>query len=173
MSLAISQDINILEPDKIKIYRDELKNLKLKIEGWDHAPIVKPLIAFPLSDSEHFISFYYNEDGDRKQEKEIGILEGYNKLDPGSKKALKEEIDKLYFIPKITKIHQIDEEYGVTTWVVDTDRGKRTFDVRRRNDVRNMSNDRLIIKDADGNRYEVPDVTNLDKKSQLILKTEI
>lgn len=73
----------------------------------------------------------------------------------------------------ITKIVAIDEEYGVTRWKVETDRGPRTFDVATRHDVRPVGPNRYLIRDVDGNRYEIPNTAQLDAASRALLDFEV
>ena len=56
------------------------------------------------------------------------------------------------------------------SWDVETDRGPHHFDMRDRDDVRLVAGNRLLIIDADGNRYEVPDYSRLDSRSRGILE---
>lgn len=168
MALSVKEEINILDSKKIQLYRDKFNTLKLRIEGEaKEYSEVRPLAAFPLSDTEHYISLT-TEDG-----KEIGIIQNPGELDPESQKVLAEELAKVYFLPRILKINKIKEEYGVTRWEVETDRGPRAFDVRSRHDVRLLGGRRVIIKDVDGNRFEIPDYGKLDPKSMSLLDSEI
>ena len=105
--------------------------------------------------------------------KEIGLLKDAEALDQDSSLALKQALGLAYFVPVITKIYSIKEEYGVTRWKVETDRGPRTFDVGTRQDVRSVGRSRFLIRDVDGNRYEIRDVGELDAASRSILEFEI
>lgn len=162
-----AKEINILKPGEVRLYRDKFKTLKLKIKEDREYSGVKPLAAFPLSDFHRYISLT-SEDGE-----ELGIIQDATELDHMSQTVLKEELAKVYFVPRITKIHKVEEEYGLTRWDVETDRGPRTFDVRSRNDVRILGERRIIVKDVDGNRFEIPDYAQLDPKSMKFLDGEI
>ena len=54
----------------------------------------------------------------------------------------------------------------MTEITAETDRGKVTFQIRSRDDVRMLSGTRALFKDVDGNTYEIPDLTALDRTSQ-------
>lgn len=55
-----------------------------------------------------------------------------------------------------------------------TDRGDRIFDVQSRNtDIHLLDGGRILIRDADNNRYEIPDYRKLSKKSYNLLEGEI
>lgn len=104
---------------------------------------------------------------------EIGVLLDPSRLDEESHATLQQELQIAYFIPKIQRIKVIREEYGVTHWEVETDRGPRTFDLQSRYDIRALGQDRFIVRDMDGNRYEIPDMNALDPESRSLLETEV
>ncbi|MFW6389814.1 MAG: DUF1854 domain-containing protein [Halanaerobiales bacterium] len=115
---------------------------------------------------------YFMEDEDA--EEEIGIIEDIVDLDPDSQNALERVLEKIYFMPRITKIYEVEEEFGVTRWEVETEKGRRSFDIKsRRRDIRPYDNGRIIFHDIDGNRYEITDYRKLDKNSQKRLRSEI
>jgi hypothetical protein len=94
-----------------------------------------------------------------------------SKLEPRTRKIVEAELQKRYFVPIITRIHSIKEEYGVGHWIVDTDRGRREFVVRGMSDsVWEVGGRRLIIIDADNNRYDIPDYAELDYRSYRLIE---
>ncbi len=63
-----------------------------------------------------------------------------------------EELEWTYFAATITAVHSIERGY-FPRWDVDTDRGRRVFELRSsRADIRVLSNGRVFLRDADGNR---------------------
>jgi hypothetical protein len=120
--------------------------------------------AFPLSAPYQMISI-------RGQKgKEIGVIDNFQKLDEQSQKIVYDLLEKSYFMPFIINIRSVKEDLGITTWNVTTDKGEREFDTRgvQRN-IRKLGGRRLLIKDVDGNRYEIKDWANLPIKAQRIL----
>jgi len=120
---------------------------------------------FPISNPGHMISL-------RDQEGlEIGILDDMHGLDVESKKLIKEELEKSYFMPRIVDIYSIDEKLHVLIWEVETDKGRRAFEVRHvRQNVRRTGPRRFIVKDVDGNRYEIRDWTALPVRARRIIE---
>jgi hypothetical protein len=98
--------------------------------------------------------------------KEIGIIPSVDNFPNEQAEMLKKELDRRYYMPKIKEIIKMKEKMGFTNWVVDTDFGKITFSVKDtyKNMVK-LPKGRCIITDVDGNRYEIPKVSELDKKS--------
>jgi len=54
---------------------------------------------------------------------------------------------------------------------VDTDRGGRAFEVGTREQIRWLPTGRLLLRDLDGNRYELPGLRDLDPQSRLLAET--
>ena len=122
------------------------------------------LSIFPISNRDHFVSLRDMEG------QEIGILEEAHELDASSKKVLREELERSHFLPKINDVYSIVERLSLFTFRVNTDKGPRTFEVRNpRRNVRSVGGGRYIIKDVDGNRYDIPRLSNLGPRSQNLM----
>ena len=168
---GIEDDLNILDPKKLRIYRDDFNKLRLEIKDDRECSEVAATMGFPLTNSGHFISLIEVKDG--KRDKEIGIIEDIAKLDSKSKKVLREELKRGYFMPRITKINRLKESHGVMKFDVETDKGEREFETRYKEDIRRLPAGRVIIRDADGNRYEIKDYRKLDQHSAHLIDSEI
>lgn len=117
--------------------------------------------AFPLSRPQCMIQLR-DEEG-----QEIGILDDIRQLDKESRRIVQEQLDRSYFMPRILDVEGMESKLGVETWKVVTDKGPRTFMVRRpRINVRKLGRLRLIIKDVDGNRYDVRNWSRLPPRAQ-------
>jgi hypothetical protein len=120
--------------------------------------------AFPLSHRLCMISLR-DLDGN-----EIAMLDSVESLDAASARIVEDELQRSYFMPRITDIIDIHEAHNVVEWDVETDKGPRTFQVRGvRKNVRRIGDKRLVVKDVDGNRYEIRDWTQLDAHPQELL----
>jgi hypothetical protein len=168
---SIEDELNILDPKKVRIHRDQFNRLNLEIEGDGEYPEVEAIMGFPLTNPDHFISFIEVKDG--KKGNEIGVIEDVRKLDSKSRKVLRVELKRAYFMPRITKINRLKEDHGIMKFDVETDKGRREFETRYREDIRKLSGGRVIIRDADGNRYEIKDYMKLDKRSVNLIDSEI
>ena len=163
----IEDEIKPLDAKNIKIYRNELDDLAVEFPDGSKYEKAKAMCAFPLSNPSIFIVLRDKEDN------EIGLIESIKELKSESKKVLEEELQKSYYIPEITRITNLEEKFGVSQWEVETNKGTRTFNVKNREEVRLLSSGRVLIKDADGNRYEIPDYKKLNAKSIAYLETEM
>lgn len=136
--------------------------LRLTIEGSCSYLKVRPVRAFPLTELDEFIGLMDTVSG-----KEIGLLRNLRDLDHQTRQLIEEELNKRYFIPKIYRIYQAKKEFGTVYWDVDTDRGRRQFVMRGiRDSIHEIEPDRYLVNDIDGNRFEVPQLSKLDNRSQ-------
>lgn len=166
-AIQITDEVEFLEASAVKIGRNSFEELTVELsDGTTHTK-VEALRSFPLTDSNRYITLMDSE-GD-----EIGIIRDIKQLSSESAEVLKSELQKRYFMPKITKIYELDGEFGVTRWVVDTNRGPVIFGMRTRYDVVSLENGRVLIKDADGNRYEIENYHHLDPVSLALLETQL
>ena len=98
------------------------------------------------------------------------MLQTLDGLDDLSRQIVAEELSRRYFLPKVQSVSFVKEEFGTSTWEVETDKGPRKFIVQNlRDSAQDLSPGRVLITDKDGVRYEFPDVSALDAKSRAIL----
>lgn len=148
-----------------RLERTDLYLVKLIMNDGTVIENLEPRRLFPLSDTGHYITLLNN------LEKEIALIRDVNNLDAVSRQALEDCFREFYMIPKITQILEIIDKYGTLTFRVMTDRGEIEFRVRNRHsDIKGINKGkRIIIRDSDDNRYEIPDFELLDKKSKHLM----
>lgn len=134
--------------------------LSLATEGEEKYPRVNLHRAFPYSGNKEFISVRDPEG------KEIGMIRNMEDFSPETVTILEEQLDRRYFAPEIARINSIREEFGYSYWQVVTDAGECRFTVRGGQNITTLENHRVIIVDVDGNRFEIPDLQELDEKSK-------
>jgi hypothetical protein len=166
MCITLFQELNFLDPRVSGFYRDAAAGLSLRV-GHEEWTGVRVSLAFPLTMRSRYIVVKDRDDN------ELGILRDLAELGEESQRVVREELAKAYFIPQITRIASIEEQFGITTWKVETDRGPRVFEVRERRDVRFIGPDHMIIKDVDGNRSEIANYRRLDQASITRLESQI
>ncbi len=129
---------------------------------------LEPRRLFPISGLTKYITLLDSEG------KEMAIIRNLDTLMPESAQIVKECLDDYYMIPKITALVDCYEKYGVLKWVVETNHGPRTFQIRNRHsDIKMLYDGRVLVRDSDDNRYEIPNVQDLDKHSRALLNTEL
>ena len=163
-------DLILLDPTKVRLFRTGGSTVRLTLSdpavaaerSYLRVTIAR---AFPLSDPGHYIGLRDGKDQD------IGMLRSLDGLDADSRALAEEELARRYFLPKILRVNDVKEEFGFTTWDVETDKGPRTFTVRHMRDaVQSLTPTRVLVTDSDGNRWEFPDVRQLDDKSYGIMQ---
>ena len=116
--------------------------------------------AFPFDTLWEFISVL-NEDED-----ELGIVRDITLFAETEQTILREELERRYYSPKILKILAFKERYGFSHWRVLTAEGEMRFTLHDTyKSLVRVSEKRVLLLDVDGNRFEIPDLTALDKKS--------
>lgn len=115
---------------------------------------------FPFELQWEFISVMNAE------EQEIGIIRNVELFDEENCALLKEELRRRYYSPVIDKIYSLKERYGFSYWKVHTTEGDMSFTLRDTfRSIIHAGGDRVVIMDVNGNRFEIPDVKSIDKKS--------
>ena len=151
-----------VEPGDIEsIARNDLRQLVVRLKGRDE-PLVDARVArcFPWSGPEHYIAIR-TMDG-----KEITLLKTLADLDEAHRAIVEDELRQKIFNPRIVRVTDYRNEFGVVSISADTDRGPVTFQIRSRDDIRFLSPTRALFRDADGNTYELADLNALDPSSR-------
>ena len=159
-ALAEAGHLNFLDPKKIRFEQHEAQ-LRLTVDGELCCTGVQLARAFPLSYPDQYISV---RSGPKV---EIGMLRTLKDIEPVQRKLLEAEIERRYVIPIITRVLIIKERFGTVEWTVETTRGKRQFTTRdMRENVTRPAPGRYVLTDVDGNRYDIPDMDEMDGRSR-------
>ena len=148
-----------------KLERSDLYLIRLTLKDGTVLDQLEPRRLFPITNTTMFITLL------DKEEKEAAFVRDLNEIDEDSRRALEECFAEYYMIPKITHLLQSDEKFGSLKWTVTTDRGEVTFQIRNRHsDIKKLyGTNRVIIRDTNDNRYEIPNINDLDIHSKRIL----
>ncbi len=160
---ADSKDVPVLDPDAVRVRMGGEGQLELHLpDGTVHRGVLV-VPAFPISRPNRFI-YFRDEEG-----QEVGLLVDPRRLDRESRELVLAQADQAYFMPRIIRIAKVEEQMGmgIARWEVETDRGWSSFDVISRSEsVWFVGRNRLVIRDADGNRYLIEDLNALDRRSR-------
>jgi len=151
----------VLDPLSIRIFKPDSGFPNLIVH--DHACYtrVKIVRCFPLSQAENFISFRDSEN------REIGLLENLHDLDEDSRNIAKEELEKRYFVSEVTDIYSIRHLHGAVVFDVETNRGRRVFDVHdRHRNIVHLPGGRLFVVDGDGCQYSISDPSSMPTRAR-------
>jgi hypothetical protein len=125
---------------------------------------VVPLRMFPFSDREHWISLVGPDN------KEVLLIEALQSLPAHLRKLIDEELESREFLPVIEQVTHVTSDIEPCEWQVQTDRGRAKFVLKSEDDIRTLSPGQLLIVDATGQRYIVPDYRKLDSYSRRVME---
>ncbi|HXG24853.1 MAG TPA: DUF1854 domain-containing protein [Chthonomonadales bacterium] len=150
-----------MNPTELNLFYEPKDRLRLTVGQERSYLSVKPVWAAPLSCPERYLVLL-----DGKGE-EIVMLQDPNLLPKESLAAVKEELRRRYLTATITRVRSARLEFGATYWSVETDRGPRDFVTQNlQENALWISSDHLLLLDVDGNRFEIPKISALDKESR-------
>lgn len=130
--------------------------------------MLQPKRLFPISGLTKYISLLDSEGVD------IAIIRNIDNLMPESKAAIEHCLTEYYMIPKITKLIKRTEKFLIWLWTVETDRGEYTFEIIDSiNSIKILYDGRILIKDANDNRYEITDLNKLDERSRKLILPDV
>ena len=119
---------------------------------------------FPRSGSNKYIVLLDSEG------EQIAIIRNIDNLETKSKKVLEDALNEYYMIPRITRFIEMSTKFKIWQWTAETDRGIIKFEIQNHiASVKPLFDGRVLIKDANDNRYEIPDYRKLDIRSQKML----
>ncbi len=148
-------------PLVIRLERGAAGKVMAHLSGADEpATDVKLVRYFPWSMPEGYLSVR-TADG-----KELAMLTDLGVLDEASREIVEFELRDKAFNPKIIRILEYSNEFGITSIKAETDRGEAIFQFRGRHAIRLLSPTRALFRDVDSNTYELPDFNALDVTSQ-------
>lgn len=159
----LPEETTVLDPSGMQVRENDQGQLRLQLHDGATFDGVTLVPMFPVSRPHQFIILQEN-DG-----KEIGLLVDPRRLDRESREVVLHHADEAYFMPRILRIERIDEKpgMGIARWEVETDRGWNSFEmVSRSESVWHVGKNRVVIRDADGNRYLIADLSELDRRSR-------
>ena len=119
---------------------------------------------FPITGLTKYIALMDSEGN------EIAVIRDINDLMPESREVVENCLREYYMIPRITKFLKMSERFKIWMWTAETDKGICTFEIRNHlTAIKPLYDGRVLIKDANDNRYEIPDVNLLDKHSKKLI----
>lgn len=128
------------------------------------APVaVTPRYLRPLTGRTEII---FLTDNDR----EVATVSGIEALSGEGRRLVQAALQERYYLATIRRVINLDVRMGTRFWLVETDRGAREFALREPGkNVIWLSDTRLILRDTVGNRFEIPELNALDRRSQRLV----
>lgn len=140
----------------------------LDVERLAYYDRVKLRRAFPFSLDSRYISVLDTE------QNEIGLIEDIEIFGEKERELIKSELERVYFTPKIKTIKSVKDRVGFTYFDVVCDVGEREIPVKDvYKSLLRIGEDKIVLMDADGNRYYIEEISKLDKNSKKKLELYI
>src|SRR5215211_3804006 len=149
---------------KFDLIRDQWGQLIFVAANGQKYPNVAPVALFPISEPESWISIR-SSDGT-----ELVCIKDPGTLPPEVWQLLKEDLSRREFVPTIRRIVRVSGNTEPCEWQVETDRGPTRFVLKSEDDVRRIGEHEILILDAHGTRYHIPDLGAVDVKSRRIVE---
>jgi hypothetical protein len=147
-------------PPSFELFVDPQGKLVLRSSDQPDVVDVRVRRAFPWFSPQRHISIR-NSEG-----KELLLIDDLAQVPESQRRVIEAALAHSVFIPRITRVEQVDVRFGYQMWTVQTDRGPAEFRVQEREDIRFLNDGRFSIKDADGNVYELMSLDKLDERSR-------
>ena len=163
ISLESAVDIGFLDPKKVRFSLTPGGFTALKYDDKEY-PRISLRRALPIAQPMDYISV---ADGENK---EIGIIKSVQDLPNDQLLTVTNELNKRYFCPEIREVKSVKDKLGyvymelaLITPEGNYEKNCAVKDINK--NIRMLDDNRLLIFDVDGNRYIVPALSALDKKS--------
>ena len=122
---------------------------------------LEPRRLFPMTGVSKYITLL-DDDGN-----EVAVIRDLATLPERERAVIEACLAEYYHIPKIEAITGLSEKFGVIKFFCETDRGACVVEIRNIvHQIKLMYGFRILIRDNDDNRYEIPDLRRLDRKSR-------
>lgn len=148
---------------KFELQRDSYGRLVLTDENRDIHTGVTPVRAFPIAAPDEGLSLV-NYEGH-----EVAWIDNIADLPPAIGQLIEAELASREFVPEIERIEAVSSFACPSTWQVVTNRGKTELLLKGEEDIRRLSQSRLLIADSHGIQFLIRDQTQLDRQSKKLL----
>lgn len=143
--------------------RKDITTVDVELQDGTTFQNAEPRCLFPSSNGRKFITLL-DENGT-----ELAVIRDLDTLPAEQRRIIEACLAEYYLIPRIVKILNTTEKFGLITLDTETDRGPARIEIRNLLYGFKQVGSRLLLRDGNDNRYEIPDLTKLDAKSRHLL----
>lgn len=153
-----------IDHDLARFTRKDIALVDLELYDGRRFENLEPRRLFPLTGLEKYITLLDQEG------KEVAVIRDLKTLPAEERKTVEACLSEYYLIPRISQILSCQERYGVLTIVALTDRGEVRIEIRNiLHGLKLLYGTRVLLRDNNDNRYEIPDLNQLDRKSRAMI----
>lgn len=151
---------------KIELFFQPSTRLCAQIDDERCAIGVKPVWASPLSRPGQYLSIL-----DPKGDEIVMLPEPKQQLSGESWQAVQAEIRRRDLTSRVSQVISAREDNGAVYFSVASDRGERDFVCTNLStNAIWFGENRLLLLDAEGNRFEIEDLATLDARSRSLIE---
>ena len=148
---------------QFQLHRDSYGRLVLTAKNGEIHQGVTPVRAFPIAAPDEGLSLV-NDEGH-----EVAWIENLADLPPAIAELIEADLASREFVPEIERIVDVSSFACPSTWQLLTNRGEAELILKGEEDIRRLSQTRLLIADANGIQFLVRDLSILDRHSRKLL----
>lgn len=152
-----------IDGDMAKFTPKDITTVDVELRDGTVFQNVEPRCLFPSSNGRKFITLL-DENG-----AEQAVIRDLDNLPKDQRQVIEGCLTEYYLIPHIVKILNTTEKFGLITLDTETDRGPARIEIRNLLYGFKQVGNRLLLRDSNDNRYEIPDLRQLDAKSRHLL----
>jgi hypothetical protein len=146
-----------------QLLRNSYGRLVLTAENGDIHDGITPVRAFPIAAPDEGLSLV-NYEGH-----EVAWIDKLTDLPPAIGQLIEADLASREFVPEIERIEAVSSFACPSTWQLLTNRGKAELILKGEEDIRRLSQTRLLIADAHGIQFLIRDLSTLDRQSKKLL----
>lgn len=153
-----------VEYDMARFTRKDITHVDMELYDGRRFENLEPHRLFPLSGLEKYITLLDSEG------MEQAIIRDMRTLPKMERDTIESCLQEYYLIPKVNKINSCEEKYGVVSIDAETNRGHAVIEIRNiLHGLKLLYGTRVLLRDSNDNRYEIPDLGQLDKRSRQLI----
>ena len=154
-----------IDNDMARFTRKDIALVDVELYDGRFFENLEPRRLFPTTGLEKYITLLDSAGVEK------AIIRDLNTLPPNERKIIEDCLNEYYLVPKITRIIDCREKYGVLNIQAETDRGETLIEIRNvLNGIKLLYGTRVLLRDHNDNRYEIPDLRQLDKASRAMIE---
>lgn len=153
-----------IDNDMARFTRKDITLVDMELIDGRKFENLEPRRLFPLSGLKKYITLL-DEEGIEK-----AIIRDLETIPRKDREIIEDCLREYYLIPKVTKINNCVEKFGLLTVDVETERGHAVIEIRNvLHGLKLLYGTRVLFRDTNDNRYEIPDLRELDKRSRSMI----
>ena len=152
-----------IDKDMARFTRRDLTLVDMELSDGRRFEKLEPHRLFPVSVRDKYITLL--DEGGVEQ----AVIRDVNALPKEQRELIEDCLAEYYLIPKILRIQDCHERFDGLTLFTETDRGPANIEIRILLKGFRLDGIRVLVRDINDNRYEIPDINRLDNLSRQIL----